>query len=685
MRPVNVLALLLSRRVSNTAIAQEENTGTSSHLDVNFLTSSFECSHHGKEWHICTQPDGWGSMFYCPAYSEYNETQLQDIEWASFGEPTPLTPCFTCPGANSNCSVVVTELLAANNIAQDQNSTLGKRSITEEAKKYCKDLCESNEEGEACSQDSQCTPGALYCDYAADDSKYTDGTCKRCPTNPDECFEEGFATSVQGQHNCRDCRLFCYGAGVSKVWVEGEPILSQPIDSAIQASHMTASGPIHDCSNLILDPKATCLEAEGKICLIEYTEQFAIPWQASNQAELSGCAGVLAFIEPYDGPMANSNSKLMIPYAYIPIEEGRKLLKNKIGETAKIQVDIFGAGCYPAWESNMCSATWSCNDGHFCEFNSVPIENESDPNESDRFSEGYCRPCPENPVLCYFDDRKDGRSDVVTVSTKTVQKVQTCATSCGAELTSKGCKFCTSQVTGFEFGVEDKEDQCILCPQYDMRYPDRIVPLFGDNVTCWQLESFFKRLPVPKDSRNCQIAQSMNFICGCDGTGYAGAKTSTKQAVLAWLPRVAAISSLMGSSFIIYDTQRTPLKRAKVINKILCTISVFDFMGSLAMAFTTLPLPEIDYIYGSKGSKATCTAQGFFIQMGTIACLLGSSLALYYNLTIKQGWSEPKLKRKQIVYFLLILPIMTGFAFAGAGIPYYDNVFVWCNNSARQV
>lgn len=545
MRPATVLAHLLSCRASNTAHARAENTAATTDLDVNFLTASFECSHHGKEWRVCTQPDGWGSMFYCPAYSQYNETQLQDVEWGSFGEPTPLTPCFTCPGADSNCSVVVTELLAAHNITQDQHSTLAKLNIINETMHYCEELCESNKNGGACSQDSHCTPGSLFCDYAADDTEYKDGTCKRCPTNTDECFEDGFATSIQGQHNCRDCRLFCYGAGVSKLLVDGEPILSQPIDSAIQTSQKSASGPLHDCSYLILDQETICSGAEGKICLIEFIEQFAIPWQVSNQAEKSGCAGVIAFIDIYDGPMSNSNSELMIPFIYIPIEEGRKLLKNKIGEIAKIQVDIFGAGCYPARQSNMCSATWPCDDGYFCEFNSVPVENESDLN--DLYSEGYCRSCPESPVMCYFDDRKDGLSDVKTISTKTIQKVQTCATSCGAKLTSKGCKFCTSQVTGFEFGVENEEDQCIFCPQYDMQYPDRIVPLFGDNVTCWQLESFFKRLPVPKDSRNCQLSQAMNFICGCDGTGYAGAKTQMKRAVLAWLPRVAAFASIMVS------------------------------------------------------------------------------------------------------------------------------------------
>ncbi|KAL7488284.1 hypothetical protein ACHAW6_013868 [Cyclotella cf. meneghiniana] len=593
-------------------------------------------------------------------------------------------PCFACPSADSNCSVVVAEVLTASNIAQDQNSTLGEWSIWDEAQSYCEALCELKNKGESCSQDSQCTPGALFCDYAANDTEYTDGKCKNCPTNPDDCFKEGFSTSVQGQHNCRDCRLFCNGVGVSKVWIDGVPILSQPIDSATQTSRTTVFGPLYDCSNLILDPKTTCAGADGKICLIEFKQQFAIPWQVSNQAEQSGCAGIIAFIDHYDSPMYHSNSELLIPYVYIPIEEGRKLLKNKIGATAKIKVEIFGAGCWPGWDSNMCSLSWPCDGGNFCEYNSVPIEHENHLEESVLYSEGYCRPCPENPVACYFDFRNDGLTDAIdNLSTKTVQKVQSCAASCGANLINAGCKFCTSQVTGFEFGVGDEEDQCILCPQYDMQYPDRIIPLFGDNVTCWQVESFFKRLPVPKDSTNCQIAQSMNFICGCDGTGYAGANTQMKRAVLAWLPRAAAILSIMGSSLIIYDTNRTRRKQAKLINKVLCTISVFDAIGSLAMTFTTLPMPKADFIYGSKGNEATCTAQGFFIQMGTISCLLGTSLALYYNLTIKHGWSESKLKRKRIIYFLLIPPFITGFTFAGAGIPYYDNVLVWCNNSAK--
>ena len=123
------------------------------------------------------------------------------------------------------------------------------------------------------------------------------------------------------------------------------------------------------------------------------------------------------------------------------------------------------------------------------------------------------------------------------------------------------------------------------------------------------------------------------------------------------------------------------------------------------MALTTLPIPKESYIYGSNGNDATCKAQGFLIQMGTVACLLGTSLALYYNLTIRRGWSESEMRRRHVVYFLFIPPIIIGFVFAGVGIPFYANVLyvslllfflfnlmwphsnfclsVWCNNSAK--
>jgi hypothetical protein len=77
------------------------------------------------------------------------------------------------------------------------------------------------------------------------------------------------------------------------------------------------------------------------------------------------------------------------------------------------------------------------------------------------------------------------------------------------------------------------------------------------------------------------------------------------------------------------------------------------------MSFTTLPIPQEDYIYGSNGNDSTCKAQGFFIQMGTIACLLGVSLAFYYNFVIKHGWRMTWMDRNHINYYLLLPPLQS--------------------------
>ena len=119
--------------------------------------------------------------------------------------------------------------------------------------------------------------------------------------------------------------------------------------------------------------------------------------------------------------------------------------------------------------------------------------------------------------------------------------------------------------------------------------------------------------------------------------------------------------------------------------QLISTLSVFDLFGSLSYALTTLPTPAEHYLYGSKGNDSTCVAQGFFIQLGTIACFLSVSQAIFYHLTIVNNWSETKIRKTHLVYALYIVPIVIGLAFAFAGIPFYDNTVVWCNNSAKWV
>jgi hypothetical protein len=401
--------------------------------------------------------------------------------------------------------------MTAAGIAEDQNASLNNwTNIWDDAQYKCEILCELNKEGESCSQywNNQCTAGELFCDYHDNDTELVDGTCRKCPTDPNRCIEEGFAASVQGQKNCRACTLGCYDAAASKLWIDGELILSQPLDGAIQSAHQNASGHLYDCSILAADPQNTCPGAEGKVCLVNFNNQNIGYWLVPQKAEESGCIGVIAFVEGYEGPKSNGGATLLIPFVYIEREEGISLIQSKIGSNATIQVDVFGAACEPNWGWSTCHRNLPCENEFYCEYESQPIG-------PDMYSEGYCHFCPwdangnPDPLACYFDENLF-YSISLNGTVDTIQNVESCASSCGAEaaLMRTSCKFCPSELTEFQFGIDSEEEKCIFCPQNDLQFPDRTMSLFSENnITCYQMESFFQRLPVPKNSSNCQLAQ----------------------------------------------------------------------------------------------------------------------------------------------------------------------------------
>ncbi len=124
-------------------------------------------------------------------------------------------------------------------------------------------------------------------------------------------------------------------------------------------------------------------------------------------------------------------------------------------------------------------------------------------------------------------------------------------------------------------------------------------------------------------------------------------------------------------------------RKKKVIGGLIIALCAFDIVGSIGYAFTSYPTPIEDYIHGSGGNDAACTAQGFFIQVGTISLYINVSIAFYYLLIIQYSWREHRLVKSRVYYLLYAVPIFAGAVFAFAGIPYYDNAILWCNNSRK--
>jgi hypothetical protein len=82
-------------------------------------------------------------------------------------------------------------------------------------------------------------------------------------------------------------------------------------------------------------------------------------------------------------------------------------------------------------------------------------------------------------------------------------------------------------VSGFQFGTEETK-KCKFFPNNDVLYPDRLVPLFGEVITCSKIQAFFEWQEFDKSEENCMLDQKYNYICGCKGSGYRGASTQAK-------------------------------------------------------------------------------------------------------------------------------------------------------------
>jgi len=266
-----------------------------------------------------------------------------------------------------------------------------------------------------------------------------------------------------------------------------------------------------------------------------------------------------------------------------------------------------------------------------------------------------------------------------------------CADVCGSTLFASSCKICGKAVVSKTLeSAQDGEPRCNFCnDNLKESNFDNIIRFMGKDTTCFEVNQFFSNYDIAQDNPNCELARGFNHLCGCGGSegsegseeisGYAGADTLAKRRALVWVPRVTSIISMIGSLSIIADVRRDTARRRTPHGQLMMALSIFDFMGSLAYSFTSLPIPEGFGIEGAGGNDASCTAQGFFIQMGTIAALFNVSLATYYFLVIQRGWGDTMILDVRIWFF--ICPIIVGMAFAFAGIPFYDMLFIWCNNS----
>ena len=129
--------------------------------------------------------------------------------------------------------------------------------------------------------------------------------------------------------------------------------------------------------------------------------------------------------------------------------------------------------------------------------------------------------------------------------------------------------------------------------------------------------------------------------------------------ILANVPKLTSLLSILGSCYIIFDICR--LERRNTYHRIIFGMNVMDLLALIAWFFTTWPMPQdTEGVAGAKGNQGTCDAQGFFSQLSIATVLYNACLAIYFMLVIKWGWTEHRIKQAKLEYYVHAVCIGVG-------------------------
>lgn len=184
---------------------------------------------------------------------------------------------------------------------------------------------------------------------------------------------------------------------------------------------------------------------------------------------------------------------------------------------------------------------------------------------------------------------------------------------CGCAPVANHCNFCNGEPLTEEY--RDVFLNALLDESYGTTD-------LGISPTCEAL--YAVQFAINKNDEICRTSRFITFHCGCNNGvfEYLGAKTKQQQSILVWVPRMVGLLSLMASLLVFRDILSDKKKRRSVYHQIVVVVAFFDCVTSLVWIVGTAAIPEIDPfgvptgIYGAKGSNASCTAQGFFVQLG---------------------------------------------------------------------
>lgn len=116
-------------------------------------------------------------------------------------------------------------------------------------------------------------------------------------------------------------------------------------------------------------------------------------------------------------------------------------------------------------------------------------------------------------------------------------------------------------------------------------------------------------------------------------------------------------------------------------HRILAGLSVCDCLASFAWGLTSWPIPaDAPMRVWNVGTVGTCTAQGFFVQLGGLGAIFYSlSLALHYFMVIRLGLSDEWIgKHVEPFFHLWTISVAIATAVTGLALSLYNPLAAWC-------
>jgi hypothetical protein len=124
--------------------------------------------------------------------------------------------------------------------------------------------------------------------------------------------------------------------------------------------------------------------------------------------------------------------------------------------------------------------------------------------------------------------------------------------------------------------------------------------------------------------------------------------TLAQQVAITLVPAFMGTLSILGSSCIIVMLLAKDRKKLKSVKyRFLFALCCSDIFNSLVFLPYSLPIPKgTPGVWGAMGNKASCDAQGAFIQLSIMGSFYNCALALYYYKTLCSNMNDEQIAKR---------------------------------------